>query len=225
MLVSAFAMPAGTVGTNGRLQSKLQETVEAVLAMFVGEDRDVQLEVDDEFIDAIKEELGIVTPTKLAKTMSGYAIVKYSDVKDVDSIAQTIADTATYNFYVTEDGIKEIYIIIDLSENPELFDMEVFRAAVIKIVDRQSEFVPEDETISYNDYHRFAGELYLHMIAYQLVSPFKDVDWLPLASYIYEHVNGAEIDYGENRMPTFIFVVVGYITMEIVSKIQSVYKV
>ncbi|MBQ8027847.1 MAG: hypothetical protein IJ262_00405 [Clostridia bacterium] len=220
MLLSATVIPSSAVSLSGKLESKLETVVESLLGTLIGNGEKTDVDVDGAFIEALKEEMSYIGYNPLAKELSGYAVVQYGAVEDVEAVAESIAENTSYRAYVTDNGKTSVYIVIDLEENPELFDSEVFRAAVVKIVDKQGEVIEEDaENLDLMDYNRFAGELYLHMLLFQVTAPFKDIDWIPLVSDIYNTASGAEMDVTESRFPSSLLVVIGFVVLEIFGRL------
>lgn len=215
MLLSVTFIPA-SAASSSRLENRLEAVVEGLFGTLIGNGDKVKVDVDDELIAAIRSGMQNVGYGSLAKSLSGYAVVRYGDVKDVDAIAEAISEKTVYEMYVTKDGATSVYIAVDLRENPELFDSEVFRAAVVKIIDKQGKALdPTAENIELLDYNRFAGELYLHMLIYQFTAPFKDIEWLPLVGELYDMAVVSEMNIDESRLPSSLFVAIGVIVLEL----------
>lgn len=214
MLASVFSVSVSAAGEQSRFESK----VENVLGILIGNGEGVEVEVGDDFLSALKK--NGTSSARLAKTMSTYAVVAAEDVKDVEAVAQAIADGSAYKVVTLEDGKKTVYITVDIVANPELFDEEVFRAAVVKLIDKQNEVIPEGEEENFDllDYNRFAGELYLHMFLYQVLAPVKDLEWLPMVTDAYERVVMADMDITETRVPGVLMTAIGYFLLEVLGK-------
>ena len=93
--------------------------------------------------------------------------------------------------------------------------MDVFRAAVYKICDKQKEFVASEADFDLLTYTRFAGELYLHMRIYQIADPMADIlgtvfDFL---NKIVEMTGIADMNIDESRFPGFLFDIIGAIML------------
>lgn len=215
MLVSVFSVSASALGGSSRFEKR----VENALGLLIGNGEEVDVEVDDSLVKALKK--NGTGYTSLVKSMSDYAVVAAADVDEVDAVAQAIADGSAYKIVVLEDGKKTVYISVDLIANPEIFDEDVFRAAVVKLIDKQNEVIPEGEAENFEllDYNRFAGELYLHMFLYQVVEPFKDIEWMPMVADVYAMTKVADMNIDEARIPPIIMTVVGYIILEFLGKL------
>lgn len=200
MLFGIFAPTASAASSAADTQQK----IEAFFSELLGG----KVEIDEDFLAAILKEIGPNPSNKsVANTVSQYAVVAAEDVKNVDAIAQAIADDSVYTIMRLRNGKNTLYIAVDIREHPELFDMDVFRAAVYKICDRQHEFVTDPEDFDLITYTRFAGELYLHIKLYQALNPVSKVLWF--LRYIVERINLAEMNVDEIRFPGFMFDIIG----------------
>lgn len=215
MLASVFSVSASAAAE----QSKFETKVENALGLLIGNGEKVDVEVDDSLVKALKK--NGTGYTSLVNSMSDYAVVAAADVDGVDAVAQAIADGTAYRVVVLGNGKKTVYISVDLVNNPEIFDEDVFRAAVVKIIDGQNEYIKDEdvENLDLLDYNRFAGELYLHMFLYQILEPFKDIEWMPMVADAYSRVARANMDITETRIPPVLMTLVGYIMLEFLGKL------
>lgn len=204
MLFTVFALPASAAGSAIQTQDK----VEAYLTELLGG----KVEIDEAFFEEILSKTGIA-PSKetVADVVSQYAVVAADDVSSTDALAQAIADDSVYTIKTLENGKQTIYIAVNVAEHPELFEMDVFRAAVYKICDKQQEFVTAPEDFDLLTYSRFAGELYLHMRIYQFADPLSIV-----LGAIFDFINDivemtavADMNIDESRFPGFMFDLIG----------------
>lgn len=211
MLVAIFATPASAASYN---QAQTQEKIEAFISQLVG--GEVKID-EDLFADILKKAGLSPSNEEVASAVSQYAIVAYEDVKDVDAIAQAIADDCMYTIATRRNGKQTVYIAVDLSKHPELFEEEVFRAAVYKICEKQNEFVTESpENLDLMSYTRFAGELYMHLKLYHIIDPLTAVlgSVFSFLKSIKERLTVADMDIDESRFPGFLFEIFGAIIME-----------
>ena len=208
MMLFTMALPASAANS----EAKTQENIEAFFSELLGG----KVEIGDDFFKAITENLGAAPSKKaVAGAVSQYAVVAAEDVNSVDALAQAIADDSVYTIKTLENGKKTVYIAVNVAEHPELFDMEVFRAAVYKICDKQKEFVASEDDFDLLTYTRFAGELYLHMRIYQIADPMADIlgtvfDFL---NKIVEMTGIADMNIDESRFPGFLFDIIGAIML------------
>lgn len=96
-----------------------------------------------------------------------------------------------------------------------LFEMDIFRAAVYKICDKQKDFVTSEADFDLLTYKRFAGELYIHMRIYQVAEPMSVIlgEIFGFLNKIAEMTGIAEINIDESRFPGFLFELVGAIML------------
>ncbi|MBQ1243453.1 MAG: hypothetical protein IIX98_03640 [Clostridia bacterium] len=208
MMLFSMALPASAADSS----AKTQENVEAFFSELLGG----EVEIGEEFYEAILSGLD-AAPSKneVAGAVAQYAVVAAEDVDSVDALAQAIADDSVYTIKTLENGKQTIYIAVNVAEHPELFEMDVFRAAVYKICDKQKEFVTSEADFDLLTYTRFAGELYLHMRIYQIADPMADIlgtvfDFL---NKIVEMTGIADMNIDESRFPGFLFDIIGAIML------------
>lgn len=204
MLFTMFALPASAASS----AAQTQEKVEAFFSELLGG----KVEIDEDFFAAILSEVGIDPSKKeVASAVSQYAVVAAEDVSEADALAQAIADDSVYTIKTLENGKQTIYIAVNVAEHPELFEMDVFRAAVYKICDKQNEFVTAPEDFDLLTYTRFAGELYLHMRIYQIADPMSIVFGaiFDFINDIVEMTAVADMNIDESRFPGFMFDIIG----------------
>ena len=208
MMLFTMALPASAAST----EAKTQENIEAFFSELLGG----KVEIGDDFFKAITENLGAAPSKKaVAGAVSQYAVVAAEDVNSAEALAEAIADDSVYTIKTLENGKKTVYIAVNVAEHPELFEMDVFRAAVYKICDKQKEFVTSEADFDLLTYTRFAGELYLHMRIYQVAEPMADVlgtvfDFL---NKIVEMTGIADMNIDESRFPGFLFELIGAIML------------
>ena len=208
MMLFSMALPASAADSS----AKTQENVEAFFSELLGG----EVEIGEGFYEAILSGLD-AAPSKneVAGAVAQYAVVAAEDVDSVDALAQAIADDSVYTIKTLENGKQTIYIAVNVAEHPELFEMDVFRAAVYKICDKQKEFVASEDDFDLLTYTRFAGELYLHMRIYQIADPMADIlgtvfDFL---NKIVEMTGIADMNIDESRFPGFLFDIIGAIML------------
>ena len=57
------------------------------------------------------------------------------------------------------------------------------------------------------------------MFLYQIVEPFKDIEWMPMVADVYAMTKVADINIDEARIPPVIMTAVGYIMLEFLGKL------
>ena len=208
MMLFTMALPASAASS----EAKTQENIEAFFSELLGG----KVEIGDDFFKAITENLGAAPSKKaVAGAVSQYAVVAAEDVNSAEALAEAIADDSVYTIKTLENGKKTVYIAVNVAEHPELFDMEVFRAAVYKICDKQNEFVDSPERFDLLTYKRFAGELYLHMRIYEIADPLSIVlgAVFDFINKIVEMTGVADMNIDENRFPGFMFDIIGELVL------------
>lgn len=208
MIFATTAVPASAASSTAQTQKK----VEAFFSELLGG----KVEIDEDFFSAILSEIGFAPSKKaVASAVSQYAVVAAEDVDSVDALAEAIANDSVYTIKTLENGKQTIYIAVNVAEHPELFEMDVFRAAVYKICDKQNEFVTSEDEFDLLSYTRFAGELYLHMRIYQVADPLSIVlgAVFDFINDIVEMTGVADMNIDESRFPGFLFDIIGSLVM------------
>lgn len=208
MMLFTIALPASAASS----EAKTQENIEAFFSELLGG----KVEIGDDFFKAITENLG-ASPSKkaVAGAVSQYAVVAAEDVSSAEALAEAIAADSVYTIKTLENGKQTIYIAVNVAEHPELFEMDVFRAAVYKICDKQNEFVDSPENFDLLSYTRFAGELYLHMRIYQFADPLSIIFGaiFDFINDIVEMTGVADMNIDESRFPGFMFDIIGELVL------------
>ena len=208
VMLFSMALPASAAETKGNTQ----ENIEKFFSELLGG----KVEIGKEFYEAIVNGMD-ASPSKkeVANAVSQYAVVAAEDVNSAEALAEAIAADSAYTIKTLENGKQTIYIAVNVAEHPELFDMDVFRAAVYKICDKQNEFVNSPENFDLLTYTRFAGELYLHMRIYEIADPLSIVlgAVFDFINKIVEMTGVADINIDENRFPGFMFDIIGELVL------------
>ena len=208
VMLFSMAIPATAAETKGNTQ----ENIEKFFSELLGG----KVEIGEEFYEAIVNEMD-ASPSKneVANAVSQYAVVAAEDVDRVEALSEAIANDSVYTIKTLKNGKQTIYIAVNVVEHPELFEMDVFRAAVYKICDKQKDFVTSEADFDLLTYKRFAGELYIHMRIYQVAEPMSVIlgEIFDFLNKIVEMTGIADINIDENRFPGFLFELVGAIML------------
>ena len=107
-------------------------------------------------------------------------IRKYMFIKidDPAQAAALIADTTEFSYALVEDGKGTLYLTVNVEENPQIFNYDVFRALVEQLYARQNEEMQKDDygKIDYvMSYEHIAGELALHTVVFAATNLILDV--------------------------------------------------
>lgn len=130
-----------------------------------------------------------------------------------ERISSEIALKAEYWPGIFENGVESVWVGIRISDNPELANPKVFRKTVVKMVDRSETFIESPSEITQLlGYHRFGGELALHIFALMILDAFKGLG-IPDYDALYEMFDYAEMDIDEDRISPLLMKLVGVIIM------------
>lgn len=211
VMLFSMAIPATAAETKGNTQ----ENIEKFFSELLGG----KVEIGEEFYEAIVNEMD-ASPSKneVANAVSQYAVVAAEDVDRVGSLSEAIANDSVYTIKTLKNGKQTIYIAVNVVEHPELFEMDIFRAAVYKICDKQNaieEVAADPESFNLLTYKRFAGELYLHMRIYEIADPLSIVlgAVFDFINKIVEMTGVADMNIDENRFPGFMFDIIGELVL------------
>ena len=196
----SLALPSFAVSEENQQLSaaEVEEAVEAAVAALVGASENAIVVVDDELTDDAGN-----TPKEIAGLFSGLLFVE----KDkAEAVAADIVANSKYTVKVIDGGKQTVYCSIDFEKFPEIYDANVYLAAIEKIQNKCDEVAVEngidieDGNYSAMSYSHIAGELALHMILAKLS---KDTaSWNPIAAWIYERAGIADLNVDESRIPT-----------------------
>ena len=224
MAMCACIMPAFAAnetdsnGSNGKIETIIEDYFTTVTG--VDKDADIQLS------SALVNEVAVSSIDKTAENLGSIVFVKTDDV-DPAVLEALLADTKA-TVTVTKNGEAELYIGVNLADHPELFEVKVFRAYVKNVVDNSDEYFTEhgydpdttQTTLIYDEYLRFAGELALHMMVYNVLSPFTGIVPDSIIDELVNRAVYAEINHSENRAPIWFCVVIGFYFMNIAKFIK-----
>lgn len=223
LTLSCFALSASAAQGQTAAEEKIAQATAVALEAVLGDGAKV-VDIDKNLTEAIIAQNGTdVTVKELADAVSNLVLVKESDLEQSDA-AKAIADDCSYKAVTLKDGKKTVYIVLDLSKHPELFDIDVFHDSVVAMGDRQSEYVTEGDEFTLMDYNRIAGELALHMIVYKALKPFYNPNGLSVINKIYEDARICTIDVTEKRAPASLMTAIGFVFMRILYAIKNIGK-
>ena len=157
-----------------------------------------------------------VAAKDLAKSFAKYIFL---NPNKVEGLSDEIANTADYQVTVIEGGKKTVYISVDLREHPEIANLDVFRATVKKLADRQNAYVPAGEEGDYDlmSYQHIAGELALHVIVAAAMSAMgKDESDETLNSSMV-----ADLNKDESRFPSQLIEFIGKFLMDYIIRTMN----
>lgn len=206
MLLMSFGISGFAVGEPSASGQKLDNAIEEVVKAFVGADENAEITLSDGFYNAVRTGKRM-TAEQVASSVSDYIFIKIDD-EEAEQLATEIADSATYSATVLSSGEETVYIIVRISEHPEIANLSVFAKTVEKMTEKQKDALTgKTESVSLMDYKRIAGELALHIAAAAILQPVKNTSGE--AASLFETFDSAEIDITEIRLPSELFSFIG----------------
>ena len=206
MLLMSFGISGFAVGEPSASGQRLDNAIGEVVKAFVGADENAEITLSDGFYNAVRTGKRM-TAEQVASSVSDYIFIKIDD-EEAEQLATEIADSATYSATVLSSGEETVYIIVRISEHPEIANLSVFAKTVEKMVEKQKDALTgKTEKVSLMDYKRIAGELALHIAAASILQPVKNTSGA--AASLFEMFDSAEIDITEIRLPSELFSFIG----------------
>lgn len=208
MLLMSFGIGGFAVSEKTASGQTLENVMEEVVKAFVNADESAKVTLSDGFYNAVRTGKRM-TAEQVAASISDYIFIRIDD-EEADRLATEIADGATYSATVLSSGEETVYIIVRISEHPELANLNVFAKTVEKMTEKQKDALTgKTEKVSLMDYKRIAGELALHIAAASILQPMKNTSGA--AASLFEVFDSAEIDITEIRLPSELFSFIGMI--------------
>lgn len=201
--------------------SEVQDALNVAVAALVDAPEDATVIVSDELSEDVADNAD--TPKEISGLLSGFLFVE----KDkAEAVASDIVANSKYTVKVIADGKQTVYCSIDFDKFPEIYDARVYALAIEKIQNKCDE-VAKTEGIDIADgnysamsYGHIAGELALHMILAKLS---KDTaSWNPIAQWIYERSNIADLNVDEDRFPSFLLTALGDAVVNLINFVLSI---
>lgn len=130
--------------------------------------------------------------------------------EDVDAATMKILESSEFTYELVTDTQGTVYISVDIENNPEIFDLAVFRNVVDALYAAQGEELLKNnsgETDYAMSYEHIAGELALHAILYAITSEMIEVTGTKneVIVKLYNQAAIADLNYNESRIsPEFI---------------------
>ena len=130
-----------------------------------------------------------------------------------ERISDRIAQNTEYWPCITLEGYESVCARIRITDNPELANPKVFRKAIVKMVDKSETVIesPTENTVLMG-YHRFGGELAMHILGVLFLELFKFIG-TPEVDALYEMFDCADMDLDENRISPMLMQLTGIIIM------------
>lgn len=206
MLLMSFGIGGFAVGEPSASGQRLDNAIGEVVKAFVGADENAEVRLSDGFYKAVRTGKRM-TAEQVAASISDYIFIKIDD-EEADRLATEIADSAAYSATVLSSGKETVYIVVRISEHPEIANLNVFAKTVEKMTEKQKDALTgKTEKVSLMNYKRIAGELALHVAAAAILQPVKNTSGA--AASLFETFDSAEIDITEIRLPSELFSFIG----------------
>ena len=112
---------------------------------------------------------------ELTRLIRKYMFIK---IEDPAQAAALIAETTEFSYKLVNGADGTLYMRVNVEDNPEIFNYDVFRALVEQLYARQNEEMQKDSygKIDYvMSYEHIAGELALHTVVFAATNLILDV--------------------------------------------------
>ncbi len=168
-----------------------------------------------------------ITVAELKKIMETYIFV---NVDDVDASVLEVLNDVKYYPVQLENGETTVYIAVDIKDNPDIFNYDVFRQTVEQLYEKQGESLITDgdgNTDYLMSYEHIAGELAFHAIVYAAANELISVTGTQNSTIIglYNSAAIADLNVDESRLPWQVFSILGIIIMELFNlKVLRLFK-
>lgn len=154
---------------------------------------------------------------ELKAFLERYIFVK---VDDVDAAAMKAIESSSFTYELVTDTDGTVYISIDISKNPEIFNLSVFKKVVEGLYSAQGEELLKNsngETDYAMSYEHIAGELALHAAVYAVTDGLINTAGTKneLILKLYNKALLAELNYDEARVPSEFMSILGVLIMDL----------
>ncbi len=224
LVLSTCALSAGAV-SGAKIEvpkGKAEAIAEEFFTALTGVSEDAEIEISNGFVKMLS---GEKSAQALSKTLSSYAFLNAADLSD--SVLESLLADTDCTVKVRDDGKAELYIGINIEEHPELYTVSTFRKYVKSVVDNSRAYYAErgydPETtkteLTFDSYERFAGELALHMIVYNVFSPLQKIFSSSTVDTLVNKAVYAEMNVSESRAPSWFMVLIGMFFLNVATRI------
>ena len=193
--------------------AKLGRELQIHEMMYLGhgeeKDRGKKDKIIEDVVEAFIGALFIDRGYKIARIVARRWLLKIlSELKEdeVEAVSQKIADSCTYRITTLENGVKTVYVAVDLRTCKEIFDARVFLNATKKLLAKCEELAIADgmnsnpEAYNLMSYNHLAGELALHMIMTDFTNDFGANDGNILLEKWFKMSVVADLNVDESRI-------------------------
>lgn len=160
-----------------------------------------------------------ITIAELKKILQTYIFVK---VDDVDASTLKVLKDVKYYPVTLENGETTVYIAVDIKDNPDIFNYEVFRKTVEQLYEQQGKALlknADGQTDYLMSYEHIAGELAIHAIVYAAMNELIEVTGTKNETIlkIYESAMNADLNIDEARVPWQVISIFGILLIDMLS--------
>ena len=177
-------------------------------------DTDVPAEAEED-PEVLTEET--YTVSEIVRLIRKYMFIK---IDDSDAVAALIADSCDFSYALVNGSDGTLYIRVDIENNPEIFNYDVFRKLVEKLYERQNEEMLSDRygQIDYvMSYEHIAGELALHAILFAATANIIAVTNTASERILklYNEAAQADLNIDEARVPSQLITLAGKLIINV----------
>ena len=160
---------------------------------------------------------GKYSVSELSSLIRKYMFIK---IDDPAQAAALIADTCDFSYALVNGSDGTIYIRVNVEDNPQIFNYDVFRALVEQLYQKQNEEMKKDDQgkIDYvMSYEHIAGELALHTIVFAATNSIINVTGTQDEKILnlYKAAAQADLNVDESRFPTAIIRFIGTLIINV----------
>lgn len=160
---------------------------------------------------------GKYSVAELSRLIRKYMFIK---IDDPAQAAALIADTCEFSYAIVNGSDGTLYLRVNVEDNPQIFNYDVFRALVEQLYEKQNEEMKKDSygKIDYvMSYEHIAGELALHTIVFAAMNSILDVTGSNNEQILslYKSASQAELNVDEARMPAAIIRFIGTLIINV----------
>ena len=223
VMALSLAIPAFAAEDTGAAidEADLEYVVCEIVAELVDADEDAEIIIES--TESLTEAFdgdgdGEVTADELTIDFSQYLFIS---ADEVEAISDEIVENAKFSVHVLKDGSETVYIGLDLVKYPQLFNLDVIRQTVKKLMVKQDEFYAEngskDAEANLLSYQHMAGEIAAHIVGYVVFDMLGGEN--PDSEYHkkFNQVKYIELTINEDRFPVSLINFMGKIIMDFIS--------
>lgn len=170
------------------------------------------------------------TTTEAPDPLKGYTLYEATEIfkdyivvriDDPDELAKIIAENSNFSYHTVENDGGTLFISVNISENPELFNYPVFRKTVEELCIKQDAELLTDKygKVDYlMTYRHIAGELALHMFLFAAVNDIIQITGSRNRTLVNLFLSAAtaDLNINESRLPTESLSILGILLIDMI---------